>query len=350
MKTICIDSFGDIDVLQEKEIEKPRPGRGEVRISIKATGFNPVDVKMRQGFMPSLPFPLVLGVDFSGIVEAKGDHVHDLEVGDEVYGLAFGPNSNGSYSDSLCTSSYLVAKKPKNLSFEEAAAVPVTYVTAFQALVSKGALQKNRPLFMSGGSGGVGSAALSLSKIYEAGPVFTMAGSEESARYLMETFDILNDHILRYKGLSQEEMVRKIIEMNKGERFYFVLDFVGGKVKDLCFEVVDYWGHLATPVPETDDYHVSVWGRNPDNYVWVKSLSVHMVYIIAAALGNDEKSWNVYTTQLNHLTRLFEKEGLIKPQIEVVGDFSLKTVKEAHQRLEDAHVKGKLVMSHSKEQ
>lgn len=349
MKTICIDSFGDMDILQEKEIQEPKPGRGEVRISIQATGFNPVDVKMRQGFFPALKFPVVLGVDFSGVVEAKGDHVHDLEVGDEVYGLAFGQNSNGSYADSLCTSAYFVAKKPKNLSFEEAAAVPVTYITAFQALVSKGALQKNRPLFISGGSGGVGSACLSLAKIYEAGPVFTMAGSEESAHYLMDSFDIPNDHILRYKGLSQEDMVRKIIEMNGGERFYFVLDFVGGKVKDLCFAVVDYWGHLATPVPETDEYPVSVWGRKPDNYVWVKSLSVHMIYIIAAAMGDDEKSWTVYKTQLNHLTHLFEKEGLKKPHIEEVGDFSVETVKKAHQRLENAHVKGKLVMSHSKE-
>lgn len=346
MKSIIIDSHGDENVFHEKTLSQPKPGRNEVCISIKATGFNPIDIKMRKGSVPTKKLPLVLGADFSGIIEAKGDLVRDLEIGDEVYGVAFGPSSNGSYAENVCTHSSFVAKKPKNLSFEKAAAVPVTYLTAFQALVSKGALQKNRPIFLSGGSGGVGSAALSLAKVYDAGPIFTMAGSEESARYLIETFSVPIDRILRYKGLSQEEMARNLIAMNGENRFYFVLDFVGGKVKDLCFDLVDYWGHLATPVPESDDYAVPLWGRKPSP-IWYKSLSLHMIFILAAAISQEEKEWSVYKAQLNHLSRLFEKEGLMAPHIEVVGSFSLETVKKAHQKLESGHTKGKLVMSHS---
>ncbi|NGX48395.1 MAG: Zinc-type alcohol dehydrogenase-like protein, partial [Chlamydiae bacterium] len=189
MKAIVIDSFGEIDLFQEKDLPIPKPGRGEVRVKLRATGFNPVDFKIRKGLFGG-EFPLVLGVDFSGVVDAVGDLVRDFSVGDGVFGIAFGPCSNGSYAEYLCVAAQFIAKKPKALSFEEAAGVPVTYLTAFQSLVSKGALQKDRPIFLTGGSGGVGSAALALAKVYETGPVFTMAGSEESVSYITSRFSI----------------------------------------------------------------------------------------------------------------------------------------------------------------
>lgn len=345
MKAIVIDSFGEVDLFQEKDLPIPKPGRGEVRVKLRATGFNPVDFKIRKGLFGG-EFPLVLGVDFSGVVDAVGDLVRDFSVGDGVFGIAFGPCSNGSYAEYLCVAAQFIAKKPKALSFEEAAGVPVTYLTAFQSLVSKGALQKDRPIFLTGGSGGVGSAALGLAKVYETGPVFTMAGSEESASYITSRFSIPSNQILRYEGLSLEEMSKKLIEMNGKQRFYFVLDFVGGKAKDLCLEVVDFFGHVATPVSEEEDYPVPVWGRS-SNPFWTKSLSLHMVFIVAAALAGDEKSWSVYRVQLKHLADLFEKEGLIPPHVENLGDLSVDTVQKAHLRLEEGHTKGKLIMSHS---
>lgn len=348
MKTIAIDACGEIDLFRFHEMPIPKPGRNEIRVKIYATGFNPVDFKMRQGGIEG-NFPLILGVDFSGVIDAVGDHVRDFEEGDEVFGLAIGPCSNGSYAEYVCLPAAFVTKKPKNLTFEEAGAISVTYLTAFQALVGKGALQKNRPFFLSGGSGGVGSATLALSKVYETGPPFTMAGSEESVNYLIQTFSIPSDHILRYRGLSQEEMAKQLIAMNGNKRFYFVLDFVGGKVKNLCFEVVDILGHLATPLPEEESFPIQIWGRK-SNPFWWKSLSFHMIYVFVPALSGEEKDWNIYKTQLMHLAHLFEKEGLIPPQVENIGPFSVETVKKAHSSLEGGHTKGKLVMSHSTEQ
>ncbi|MDN3506444.1 MAG: NADP-dependent oxidoreductase [Simkaniaceae bacterium] len=344
MKAILLDAFGDASHFKEKEIPTPKPARNEVRVKLKATGFNPVDYKIRKGMFGGV-LPQTLGADFSGIIDAVGDLVRDYSVGDEVFGLAFGPSSNGSYAEYLCTPSQFIAKKPENLSYEEAAGIAVTYLTAFQSLITSNALQKGRPLFLTGGSGGVGSAAIALAKVYEAGPIYTLAGSEESASYLMDRFSIPSDHILRYSGLSLEARAKKLIEMNEGQRFYFALDFVGGEAKDLCFELLDFFGHLATPISEEAGYPVPFWGK--ETPIWTKSLSVHMVFIVSAALFGDENSWSVYRAQLQHLAQLFEKENLMPPQVENLGDLSVKTVQTAHEKLETGHTKGKLIMSHS---
>ncbi|NGX59797.1 MAG: Zinc-type alcohol dehydrogenase-like protein [Chlamydiae bacterium] len=342
MKAIIIDEPGGADLFQERDLPIPKPGRGDVRVKLKASGFNPVDYKIRKGMYEG-GFPLVLGADFSGVVDGAGDLVRDFSEGDEVFGMAFGPCSNGSYAEYLCVPAQFLAKKPPNLSFEKAAGVAITYLTAFQALVSKGALQKDRPLFLTGGSGGVGSAAIALTKVYGAGPVFTMAGSEESANFLIKYFAIPSDHILRYQGLTLKTMAHKLLEMNKGERFYFALDFVGDKAKELCLEVVDFFGHIATVLPESDDFPIPVWGRSPGP-IWSKSLSLHMIFVGAAAIGGDEKSWTTYKSQLGHIAKLFEKKNLMPPQTEILGELSIQTVQQAHQRLEEGHTKGKLIM------
>ena len=206
MQTVAIEQAGGPEVLVDKEMPLPKPGRNEVRIKVKAIGFNPVDYKIRSGEFGKSEYPLVMGIDCSGVIDAVGDKEHGLSVGDEVYAFCFFQGSNGSYAEYVCVPSQFVAKKPKNLSFEEAAAVPVTYLTAFQALIGSRALEQDRPIFIAGGSGGVGSAAIALAQCYKGGPIFTTAGSDESAQYLTSTFNIPEKQILRYKGMNFSEM------------------------------------------------------------------------------------------------------------------------------------------------
>lgn len=338
MKAIGINQFGGPENLTELTLPYPKPSRQEVRVKIKAIGFNPVDAKMRAGVYEGA-LPKVLGVDFSGVIDAVGEPGHEFSVGDKVYGIA----PSGSYAESVCLSTQLIAKMPSNLSFEEAAAVPVVYLTAFQAMIGTGALQQNRPLFIAGGSGGVGTAAIALARAYRAGPIFTMAGSKQSRDYLIEQMQIPASQILDYAGLSVQEMAGKLIEMNGNNHFYFAMDFVGGKAKELCLLIAGVNGHVATILPEEKSFHVSTWGRK-ENIFWEKSLSLHFIFLFAA-LGADPKGWNFYRTQLSHLSALFEKGEIQPPKVKNVGLLSAETVQKAHRLLEDRHSMGKLVMS-----
>ncbi len=128
MKTVAIDQFGGPEVFAEKDLPVPKPSRPEVRVKIVTAGFNPVDAKIRSGVYGGDLSP-VLGIDFSGIIDAVGDPKGEFQVGDEVFGMAFGPSSNGSYAEYTCVPAEFIAKKPKNLSFEQAAAVPIAYLT-----------------------------------------------------------------------------------------------------------------------------------------------------------------------------------------------------------------------------
>lgn len=344
MRAIQIEAFGTVDQLKEVDLPIPKPWRGEIRVKIHYSGFNPVDAKMRSGVYND-PLPIVLGADFCGTVDAMGDLVRDFEVGQEVIGLAYKHSSNGTYADYLCLPAFFCAPKPAKISRAEAAAVPLTYLTAFQALIGKGALQKNRPLFLSGGSGGVGSAAIALAKVYDSGPIFNMAGGDESVSYLQKHLAVPQDRILRYRNLSIDQMAEKLIEMNNKERFYFALDFVGGSAKELCIQILDCWGHLATTLPETEKSTIPVWGRT-NNLIWAKSLSLHMTLVFSAIMNGTEASCHAYKAHLKHLVDLFDRENLIPPLITEVGAFSVETVKAAHNQLESGHTQGKLVMNH----
>jgi NADPH2:quinone reductase len=323
VKAIVIDQFGGPEVLVERDLPLPKPSRNEVRVKIKAIGFNPVDVKKRTGVYGD-PLPSILGADFSGVIDAVGDPLGEFAVGDRVFGF-----TDGTYAEEICVSTQLITKIPKNLSFEEAAVIPVVYVTAFQGLVGTGALQQNRPLFIAGGSGGVGTAAIHLAKAYQAGPVFTMAGSKESRDYLIQQMHIPSHQILDYKGLSVEETAKKLIEMNGGSRYYFAFDTVGGKVKEVCLEIADFNGHVATVLPEDENFPYPVWGRK-ESIFWHKSLSLHMIFLFASLYGSPPDRWRVYKSQLNHLAKLFEKGELPRPQFKNMGPFSADTAQKAH--------------------
>ncbi len=332
MKAIIIEQFGGPEVFVERDLPMPKPSRNEVRVKIKAAGFNPVDVKMRAGGTYDDQLPKILGVDFSGVVDAVGDPHGEFAVGDRVFGL-----TRGAYAESLCVTTNHIAKIPQNLSFEEAAVIPVVYLTAFRAMIGTGVLQQDRPFFIAGGSGGVGTAAIHLARAYRAGSIFTTAGRPESRDYLVKELQIPSRQILDYKGLSVPQMAKKLIEMNGDHRFYFAFDCVGGKSKELCLEIADAGGHVATILPEDKAFPYGLWGR--DSIFWQKSLSFHMIYLFAA----------IHKSQLNHLAKLFEKKELPAPKVQNVGSLSAETVQKAHRLLEGGRTLGKLVMtvSHS---
>ena len=159
--------FGGADLFEERDVEKPYPGPGEVLVRVVAAGTNPVDAKFRAaGDSIGLEAPIVLGADISGVVEEVGAGVTDLEPGDEVYYTpeVFGPGSNGAYAEYHAAKADIVAKKPASLSHEEAAAVPLAGGTAYEAIVRRLAVRVGETVLIHGGAGGVGSFAVQIAK------------------------------------------------------------------------------------------------------------------------------------------------------------------------------------------
>jgi NADPH:quinone reductase-like Zn-dependent oxidoreductase len=168
MKAMIIDQFGGPERLHFKEIQKPVPLDHEVLIRVAYAGVNPVDWKIREGFLKErLPyeFPMILGWDVSGTIVEVGKNVNNLKVGDEVYSYARKPLAKwGTYAEYVAVSAKDVAHKPSLLTFAEASAVPLSGLTAWQSLFDSVHLKKGETLLILGGSGGVGSFAIQFAK------------------------------------------------------------------------------------------------------------------------------------------------------------------------------------------
>ena len=342
MRAIVLEQFGDATNLKLGEWPKAEPQAEDVCIQVRAVSFNPVDYKLRQGrFGGSLP--MVLGYDAAGVIESVGCNVKDLSVGDEVYAYLGGPKSNGAYAEYVCVPRAFVAPKPTNLDFLRAAAVPLVGLTAYQAVMDPETLRAGPAVFVAGGSGGVGSAAIQLLRKLGADPILTTAGSDQSAAYLTAKLGIREEHILRYRGLSIKQMIDRTLTMNNGRPVAAAFDFWGGEMKHLCCNVIDFEGRVVSIVEEPAGFELNVWNarRSP---MFTRSASLHFAFLGARAMFGSPETWDIYRTQLEELATLIETGYFDPPEPTVVGDFSAESVQSAHRSLEAGHVHGKLVM------
>ncbi len=147
------------------EIERPAVGPGQVLVRIKASGVNPLDVKIRSGAATHArhPFPAILGIDLAGIVEEVGEGINTFRRGDEVYGMTGGVGGHqGSLAEYAAVDARLLAVKPANLTMREAAALPLVFITAWEGLIDRVRLQAGRSVLVLGGGGGVGHMAIQI--------------------------------------------------------------------------------------------------------------------------------------------------------------------------------------------
>ena len=161
MKAIVYRRYGSPDVLECDEIEKPAPGDDEVLIKVRAASINPLDRHIMRGRPKFLRIAFGLhkpkirpGRDVAGQVEAVGRNVTQFKPGDEVFGVCL-----GAYAEFVCASASALVRKPDNVTFEQAAAVPIAALTALQGLRDKGRIQAGQKVLINGASGGVGTFA-----------------------------------------------------------------------------------------------------------------------------------------------------------------------------------------------
>lgn len=336
MKAIVLTAFGDSRHFEEQTLPIPEPKEGEVRIALKAAAFNPVDYKIRQGGFGG-EVPLVLGGDCSGMIDALGRGVTEFSVGDPVMALCFGAASNGSYAQYLTLPAAFVSHLPSVLSYEEGAAIPIASLTAYQGLIATRALKRGDHVLILGAGGGVGSAAVGLARMHGAGKVMTVARDEASAAWLQEHLGFEQDDIVLYLGLTTEALIEALIRRHGG-LFDVVYDCVGGSVKDVALGCTQWDGHCISCLPDDDAVAAERAALQ-----FRRGLSLHSVYVGAAA--HDPQLWHLLREQLEALREAYQTGALPPPVTTSLGSLSVENIQEAHRRLEEGRVKGKLVMT-----
>jgi NADPH:quinone reductase-like Zn-dependent oxidoreductase len=203
MKAIICSKYGSPNVLQLREVSKPVPQEDEVLIQIHAASLNSRDLRMLRAnpfFMRLMPGGLfrpkneILGADLAGRVKAIGRLIRQFQPGDEVFGYLPSATGRGTFAEYVCAQESLLALKPANLTFEQAAAVPEAAMTALQGLRDKGNVQPGQKVLIQGASGGVGTFAVQLAKAFGAEVTAVC-----STRNVEMAHSIGADHVIDYQ-------------------------------------------------------------------------------------------------------------------------------------------------------
>jgi NADPH:quinone reductase-like Zn-dependent oxidoreductase len=343
MKAIAIREFGSTANFVEEQRDIPQPRTGEVLMRIRAGSFNPIDFKIRGGRFGG-DLPLVMGHDAAGVVVEVGTSVNRLRVGDEVWAYLGGPCSNGAYAEYVSLPHEFVTARPRILSFEEAASVPVAGLTANESIRLKAKPTPHHSVFIAGGAGGLGSAAIQILQMIGVERIVTTSGREASTRFIVDQLRLSPEQVIDYRGKGLKQLTEEAIAANGGAFFDKTLDFVGGEMKRLCFELVDFDGDIVSTVEEFDPFAVPVWhGRASP--LFRKSASLHFHLLGARGLYGARETWPGYTQQLHELTFLYEAQRLWPVGVQNIGELSVDTIRRGHEMLEAGGVQGKLIFS-----
>lgn len=328
MRSMVIKQFGDMNVFEEMSLPKPELASGHVLIKVMATSVNPLDYKLRSGVFPDLisAFPAVLHGDVAGVIEQVSDDVKDFSVGDEVYGCVGGLlNMGGALAEYILADTKLIAQKPKNLSFKEAAALPLVSLTIWEALVRCADVQKGQTVLIHGGTGGVGHVAIQLAKSLGA-KVYATCSSQEKMDIAKQ---LGADAVINYKN---NDVASYVAEHTNGAGFDVVFDTVGGDNLNECIKAAALFGKV-----------VSILGAGQYDLTpaFMKGLSIHMVLQPLPLITGVKREHYQYILQ--RIAKLVDA-GVIKPLVDEKV-FSISQVGEAHAHLEQGHAVGKVVLA-----
>jgi NADPH2:quinone reductase len=313
MKAMVINGFGDSSRLEIAEVPNPQAQADEVLIRVTYAGVNPVDWKIREGMLEGLfphRFPLILGWDAAGTVAAVGTAVTGFQVDDKVNAYCRKPIVQwGTYAEYVAMASSAVAPMPANLTFAQAAAIPLTALTSWQALFDAGQLKAGQSVLIHAGAGGTGGMAIQLAK-HAGATVFTTAsaGNHEYVRSLGA------DHVIDY----QRESFVEAIKNGSREGVDLAYVTIGGDVLRNSYRVVKPGGALVTIVEAPDVEEA-------------RRLGIRASFVFVEPNG----------TQLREITRLIEA-GRVRPP--AIAEMNLEEAARAQELSQAGHVRGKLVL------
>lgn len=306
MKAVRIHSYGDAGVLAYEDAPVPSIGPHDILVRVVAASVNPVDWKIREGYLKEMipySFPLTLGWDVSGVVEAVGAAASRFKVGDAVFSRP-DIKRNGTYAEFVAIHEDEVAHKPKTISHAEAATLPLAGITAWEVLVTAAKLTGGQRVLIHAGSGGVGSLAIQLAKSRGA---YVIATTSDRNVALVKSLGA--DEVVDYRAQPFEQAVKGVD---------VVFDTVGGKVQEASWSVLKPGGIL-----------VSIVGRPSEERAKACGARSAFVFIQPNA------------KILAQLAELVDA-GTMRP---IVGaEFALKDTAKAHALSQSGRTVGKIVL------
>jgi NADPH:quinone reductase-like Zn-dependent oxidoreductase len=321
MKAVVHTRYGSPDVLQLEDVEKPTPADNEVLVKIHAASVNKADLYFLTGhFLARLsgvgllkPKNKMLGADIAGRVEAVGRNVKQFHLGDEVFGWC----GQRGFAEYVCAREDAVVLKPANVTFEEAAAVPVAAITALQALRDRGHVQPGQKVLINGASGGVGTFAVQIAKSFGAEVTAVC-----STRNLDNARSMGADHIIDY---TKEDATKN------GRRYDLIIAVNG-------YHSILYYRHALSP----NGTYVFVGGSKLVTQLFQAMLLGRLI-----SMTGSKKMGFMGVAKINQKDLIFLKELLEAGKMVPLIDkrYKLDEVAEAYRYFEEGHASGKLVIT-----
>ncbi len=309
MKAAQISKYGSNEVVEINEnAPKPAVAAGKLVVEIYAAGVNPIDWKVREGYMQKfvpLNFPVTLGGDFSGVVTEIGEGISEFMKGDEIYGhgSVLGGGS-GTFAEFASVDTKTIAHKPKKISHVEAAALPLAETSALQALTDHIGISNGKKILIHGGGGGIGTVAVQLAKHLEAYVAATASG-----RDLQAVRDLGANEAIDYKNQSFESMLNG---------YDAVFDTFGGEGYVKSFKVLKKGGIIVSMVEQPRTELMQQYG------------------VTAIA-----QSTHVTSERLSKLAELVDSRAI---KVQIDKTFSLEQIREALAHVQTGHPRGKVVL------
>jgi len=312
MKAIALIDFGAVENLVVKDLPLPHFSEDEILVQVKAFSINPVDIKTRNGKGVAAKLketkPMILGWDFSGIVSEIGKSVTSFKKGDEVFGFINFPGPGKTYAEYVVAPESQITIKPKNITFEEAAAASLAALTAWQLLKDKSGIKPGDNVLIHAAAGGVGHFAVQMSKHMGAYVIGTASG--ENKDFVLELGASLH---IDYEKQKFEEIAKDID---------FVLDTLGGEYIDRSLKVLKPGGKIIS----------------------IPSGASESVKEKATAMGMNGEQFLVKPNgeNMNEISDMLW-EGVLKSHVS--RTFNFDDIKSAHKQIETGKTRGKIVVS-----
>ena len=337
MKGVWITKHGGPKVLQVRETEDPKPQKGQVRVRAKACGLNFAEVTARQGLYPDAPKPpCIVGYEGSGIIDEVGEGVSPSRIGERVLYLS----RFWGHADTVCVTDSQAVKIPDSMSFEDAAALPVTYLTAYHMLFQIRRLRRGEHVLIHAAAGGVGTAALQLCRTVP--EVITYGTASASKHQYIRSQGCT--HPIDYRT---QDYVAVVKELTKGRGVDVVLDALGGEDWKKSYELLRPTGMLlAFGVANVNTGGTRSILRLISTFWGIPKYSPLTMMddnkaVAGVNLGHLWDETDLLRSQIDALLALYQ-EGAIKPHIG--GVFPFSKAADAHGELEFGRNMGKVLL------
>ncbi len=332
MKAILLTGAGGVENLVLTDVPKPTIQHSkQLLVKLHAAGLNPIDYKLRGrgGFKPE-KLPAILGCDGAGIVEEIGEEVSRFKKGDEVYfwhgGL--GLDDQGNYAEYTIIHEDYAAEKPQQFSMQEASALPLAWVTAWESLIDRAHLKAGETVLIHAAAGGVGHLAVQLAKNLGAIVIATVSG-EDKINYVKS---LGADHCINYRT---EDFVEAILKLTNGKGVDIAFDTVGGETFCKSFGATKVYGQVVTLLEYPCDADALKVAK-------LRNLSISFEMMLTPAIFNMHEARIAQRKMLEQANEWIKENRL---KIRIAQTFSFEEIAQAHQMQESGRTFGKMVLT-----